>query len=85
MPDVQDLNKFFGRTVNDNVRRADELTGSVYFSRSSEARKRCQLLNTFNNLLCDTAGRRGVLMLDALNRGLQLISRLCGPPDHAHE
>ena len=85
MPDVQYLNNFFGGTVHDNVRRADELTGSMHFSRSAKARERGQLLNTFNNHLCDTAGCRGVLMLDALNRSLQLVSRLCGPTDHAHE
>jgi len=54
MPDVQDLNNFFGRTgrtVHDNVGRADELTGSMHSSRSPKARECCQLLNTFNNLI----------------------------------
>jgi hypothetical protein len=85
MPDVKDLDNFFGGTIDNDVRRADKLAGSLHLSRSAKAGECCQLFNAVDNSLRDIPSNGGVVLLDALNGSLKLVSRFGRPPNLSHE
>jgi hypothetical protein len=85
MPDVQDLDNFFGRTVNNHVRRADEFAGSLHFSGSANAGECCQLFNTVDNRLSDIPGCGCIVVLNVFNRGFKLVGCFGCPPNQPHE
>src|ERR1019366_9470421 len=69
VPDVQDFDNFFGGTVHNNVRRADEFAGAFHFSGSAKAGEGCQLFNAVDNRLSDIPGCGWIVLLDAFNGG----------------
>ena len=86
VPDVQDFDNFFGGTVHNNVRRADELAGSLHFSGSAKAGEGCQLLfNAVDNRLGDIPGCGWIVLLDAFNGGFKLVGCFGCPPNEPHE
>jgi hypothetical protein len=85
VPDFQDFDDFFGRTVDNDVRRADELAGSLHFTESAKAGEGCQLFNAADNRLCDIPGSGGIVLQEVLNGGFELNKRLGCPPNLSHE
>jgi hypothetical protein len=84
VPDVQDFDDLSSETVNNDVRRADKLAGSLHLSGSAKAGKGCKLFNAVDNRLSDIAGGRGIVLLDVLNGGFKLVSRFGCPPNLSH-
>jgi len=76
VPDVQDFDNLFGGTVHNDVRRADKFAGSLHLSGAAKAGEGCQLLDTVDHRLGDIAGSCGIVLLDVLNGGFKLVSRL---------
>lgn len=85
VPDVQDFDDFFGGTVHNDVRRADEFAGSLHLSGSAKAGEGCQLFNTVDNRLRDIPGSGGIVLLDAFHSGFKLVGRFGCPPNLPHE
>ena len=85
MPDVQDFDNLFGRTVHNDVRRADKLAGSLHLSGAAKAGEGCQLFNAVDNRLSDVLSSGGIVLLDVLNGGFKLVSRFGCPPNLSHE
>jgi hypothetical protein len=85
VPDVQDFDNFFGATVHNHVRRADEFAGSLQFSGSAKAGEGCQLFNAVDNRLSDISGCGWIVLLDAFNSGFKLVGRFGCPPNEPHE
>ena len=85
VPDVQDFDYIFGGTVHNDVRRADELAGSLHLSGSAKAGEGCQLFDAVDNRLSDTSGSGRIVLLDALNSGFKLVRRFGCPPNLPHE
>ena len=85
MPDVQDLDCFFGEMVHNDVRRADELAGSFHLSGSAKAGEGCQLFNAVDNRLGNIPGSGGIVLLDVSNSGFKLVRGFGCPPDEPHE
>jgi hypothetical protein len=80
----EDFDNFFGCTVHNNVRRADEFAGSFYLSRPAKSGESCQLLNTTDNGLSDIPGCRWIVLLNVFNSGLKLVGCFAGPPNQPH-
>jgi hypothetical protein len=85
VPDVQDFDNFFGGTVHDHVRRADEFAGPFHFSGSAKPGEGCQLFNAVDNTLSDIPACSWIVLLDAFNSGLKLVGRFGCPPNEPHE
>ncbi len=85
MPDVQDFGNFFGGTVHNNVRRADQFAGSLYLTGSAKAGEGCQLLNTVDNRLSDIQASGGIVLLDVLNSGFKFVGGFGRPPNEPHD
>jgi hypothetical protein len=85
VPDVQEFDNFFGGTVHNDVRRADEFAGSVYLSGSAKAGEGCQLLNAVDNHLRDTPASGGIVLLDVFNSGFKLVGGFGRPPNEPHD
>ena len=75
MPDVQDFDDLSSETVNNDVRRADKLAGSLHLFGSAKAGESCQLFNSVDNRLGDIPGSGGIVLLDVFNCGFKLVSR----------
>jgi hypothetical protein len=84
VPDVQDFDNLFGRTVHNDVRRADKLAGSLHLSGAAKAGEGCQLFNAVDNRLSDVLSSGGIVLLDVLNGGFKLVSRFGCPPNLSH-
>ena len=63
MPDVEDLGKIILKTVNDNVRRAVQFSGSFDFlARAAKAGEMLQVLDTVKNRPGYLTGGFGVVL-----------------------
>ena len=85
VPDVQDFDNFFGGTVHNDVRRTDELAGSLHLSGPAKAGEGRELFNPFDNRLSDIPGSGRVVLLDVFNRRFKLAGRFGCPPNKPHE
>ncbi len=77
---MKDLNYFIGETVHDNVRRNDKLARASDFPRSARAGKRRELLDAADNRLSEFPGGFGIILLNVLNCGFQLVGGSGCPP-----
>jgi hypothetical protein len=80
----QDFDNFFGGTVYNDVRRADEFAGSVDLSGSAKAGKGCQLLYEVDHLR-DTPASGGIVLLDVFNSGFKLVGGFSRPANEPHD
>ena len=85
MPDVQNFDNFFGGTVDNNVRRADEFASSLHFSGPAKAGEGCQLFNAVDNRLSDVPASGGVVLLNTLDSSFKLIRCRRCPSNLPHE
>ena len=85
MPDLQDFDNFFGGTVHNHVRRADEFAGSLHLSAPAKAGEGCQLFNAVNNRLRDIPASDGIVLLDVFNSGFKLVGGFARPPNEPHD
>jgi hypothetical protein len=80
VPDVQDFDNFFGGTVHDDIRRADEFAGSRHLSGSAEVGEGRELFDPFDNRLRDISSSGRVVLLDVFYSRLKLVGRFDCPP-----
>ena len=85
VPDMQDLDNFFGVPVHDYVWRADEFARSFYLSRPAQAGKGRQLFDAVDNRLGGIPRSGGIVLLDVRDSSLKLGSRFRRPPNQPHE
>ena len=85
VPDIQDFDNFFGGTVHNHVRRADEFAGSLHFSGPAKAGEVCQLFNAADNRIGDIPGGGWIVLPDVINSGFKLAARFGCPPNQPHE
>jgi len=85
MPEMQNLNYLFCRTVDNDIRRADKLTCSLHFSRPASCGEGGQPFYAVNQPLSDAAGGCGIVLLDVLHSGFQLVGCFGCPPNLPHE
>jgi len=85
VPDVEDFDNLFSGTIHNDVRRADNLAGSLYLARAAKAGEGCKLLNAVDNPLSCIPGSGGIVLLDVYNGGFKLVSRFGCPPNLSHE
>ena len=65
---MEDFDNLFGCTVDNDVRRADELARSLHLSGTAKTRECCQLFNAVDNRLSDIPGSCGIVLQDVFNR-----------------
>jgi hypothetical protein len=85
VPDVQDFNNFFGGTVHNDVRRADEFAGPLYLTGSAKAGESCQLVNAVDNCPGDIPASGGIVLLDVFNSDFKFIGGFGRPPNEPHD
>jgi hypothetical protein len=85
MPDVENLNNFFGRTIHNNVGLDHQFAGSLYLTGSAKAGKGGQLFNAVDNRMRDPLADGGIVLLDAYNSGFKLVGGFGRPPNEPHD
>ncbi len=85
MPDVQDFDSFFGVTVHDNVGRADQFAGSLYFTRPAKAGEGRQLFNAAYKRLSNIPASGGIVLLNVFNYGFKFAGGVGRPPNEPHD
>lgn len=85
VPDVQDFDNFFCATVDNHVRWAHKLAGSLHLSGPANAGESCQLFNAVDKRLSDVPGSGGIVLLDMLDDGFKLVRCFGRPPNPSHE
>jgi len=85
VPDVQDFNYLFCRTVHNDIRRTDKLAGSPHLSGPAKAGEGSQLFNAVDNRLSDIPGGGGIVFEDAIHSGFKVVSSFGRPANLSHE
>lgn len=79
MPDIEYFNNLIGVTVHDNLRGADNLAGALDFAGTP-----CQSLDAVKYRLSHAAGSIGIVLLNVLDSGLELVGRCGWAPNAPH-